>query len=89
MGNLDTLSDILMSQIEFFACDDNFNNDDGQFDQELFDRGMKKSETLLGLTKQMIEITKTQTQIVDVACKWGIKPKGATLTIADVPRGIE
>lgn len=85
MGNLDNLSDILMSQIEFLSCDDNFNNEDGTFNQVEFDRSVKKSDTLVDLSKQMVDITRTQLQAVDTACKWNIGQEEMPKSIGYAP----
>ena len=75
MANLDNLCDILMNQIDFMSCDDNFNKEDGTFDQSEFDRTVVKCDAIVNLSKQVIEIAKTQLNALDTACKWNVNPQ--------------
>lgn len=89
MGSLDTLCEILMEQIEFVACDDNFNNDDGTLNQEEFDRSIQKCDSLVGLSKQVVEIARIQLQAVDTAFKWNVPQENIPKSFGCVSPRIE
>lgn len=67
MKSLQDLTEILFEQVEKLMIDDNFNDDNGNFSKELLDSELKKSNTLIDLSKQIVEVSSVQLDAVKVA----------------------
>lgn len=64
------LTEILFEQVEKLMIDDNFNDDNGNFNKELLDSELKKSNALIDLSKQIVEVSSVQLDAVKVASQW-------------------
>ena len=73
MKTLQDLTEILFEQVEKLMVDDNFNDDNGNFSNELLDSELKKSKTLIDLSKQIVEVSSVQLDAVKVASQWAYK----------------
>ena len=73
MKTLQDLNQILFEQVEKLMIDDNFNDDNGKFDKKLLDAELSKTETIINLSKQIIEVSSTQLNAVKVAAEWNYK----------------
>lgn len=70
MKSLQDLTEILFEQVEKLMIDDNFNDDNGNFSKELLDSELKKSNALIDLSKQIVEVSSVQLDAVKVASQW-------------------
>lgn len=70
MKTLQDLTEILFEQVEKLMVDDNFNDDNGNFSNELLDSELKKSNALIDLSKQIVEVSSVQLDAVKVASQW-------------------
>ena len=73
MKTLQDLNQILFDQVEKLMIDDNFNDDNGKFDKKLLDAELSKTETIINLSKQIIEVSSIQLNAVKVAAEWNYK----------------
>lgn len=73
MKTLQDLNQILFDQVEKLMIDDNFNDDNGKFDKKLLDVELSKTESIINLSKQIIEVSSTQLNAVKVAAEWNYK----------------
>lgn len=73
MKSLQDLTEMLFEQVEKLMVDDNFNDDNGNFSKELLDSELKKSNALIDLSKQIVEVSSVQLDAVKVSLQWGYK----------------
>lgn len=75
MKSLQDLNSVLFEQIDKLMVDDNFNDDNGQFSQKLFDAEIRKTEQIINLSKQVCDVSTLQLNAVRVAAEWNVKPQ--------------
>lgn len=73
MKTLQDLTEILFEQVEKLMIDDNFNDDNGKFDKKLLDAELSNTESIITLSKQIIEVSSTQLTAVKVAAEWNFQ----------------
>lgn len=75
MKSLQDLNSVLFEQIDKLMVDDNFNDDNGNFSQKLFDAEIRKTEQIINLSKQVCDVSNLQLNAVKVAAEWNVKPQ--------------
>lgn len=75
MKSLQDLNSVLFEQIDKLMIDDNFNDDNGNFSQKLFDAEIRKTEQIINLSKQVCDVSSLQLNAVRVAAEWNVKHK--------------